>query len=83
MDITVMPRADNKVWDLRDLLGRSMGHVSEDDTGKFTVYPDGHAAETMAKLPAGPYVSLNDALLKIETLTRGVCRLAKANNTLG
>ena len=76
MDITVAASADETgTWELTDLLGRRMGRVS-DDGGKFTIEPEGNAEETMKGLRRGPYPSLDEALEAIETLTRGVCRMA-------
>ena len=76
MDIDVAIDADDPgTWDLRDLLGRSMGCIVETD-GTFTILPEGNASQTMADLKKGPYGSLDDALAEIERHTRGVCRRA-------
>jgi hypothetical protein len=75
VDVTVRPTPGGKDWSLIDLLGRSMGRITEDPPKHFTIYPDGHATETMAGLSPGPYASLDSALSEIETHTRGVCRL--------
>ena len=74
LDVMVTPANDSALWELTDLLGRSMGHVSEVTTGQFRISPDGKALETMAGINQGPYSSLDDALAAIETHTRGVCR---------
>ena len=73
MDVTVRPMPRGKDWSLIDLLGRSMGRITEDPPKHFTIYPDGQATETMAGLSRGPYASLDSALSEIETHTRGVC----------
>ena len=70
----VTPATDSGMWNLTDLLGRSMGHVAEVTAGQFRISPDGKAVETMAGINQGPYASLDDALAAIETHTRGVCR---------
>lgn len=74
MDVIVTPATDCALWDLTDLLGRSMGQVAEVAAGQFRINPDGRAVETMAGIDQGPYLSLDDALAAIETHTRGVCR---------
>lgn len=74
MDVIVIAKQGGAVWRLTDLLGRSMGNIREDATDGFTIYPEGHAFETMAGISCGPYDSLDAALAEIETHTRGVCR---------
>jgi hypothetical protein len=74
LDVMVTPATDSALWDLTDLLGRSMGHVAEVTAGQFRISPEGKAVETMAGINQGPYASLDDALAAIETHTRGVCR---------
>ena len=74
MDVIVIAKQGGTVWRLTDLLGRSMGNIREDATDGFTIYPEGHAFETMAGISCGPYDSLDAALAEIETHTRGVCR---------
>ena len=51
-----------------------MGTIREDASHQFTIYPEGHAFETMADMHRGPYASLDAALAEIERHTRGVCR---------
>ena len=52
MDIDVAIDADDPgTWDLRDLLGRSMGCIVETD-GTFTILPEGNASQTMADINA-------------------------------
>jgi hypothetical protein len=70
LDVIVVAAQGGAVWQLTDLLGRSMGNIREDATDCFTIYPEGHAFETMAGMPCGPYHSLDAALAEIET-TRG------------
>jgi hypothetical protein len=74
LDVTVTP-TNGKVWNLTDLLGRSMGCITETSDQQFTIYPAGHALETMVRMSHGPYISLDAALAAIEKYTRGVCRL--------
>lgn len=78
MDITVTPKAADKpgenIWILTDLLGRSMGEVSEREDGGFQISPAGRALETMKSMRHGPYASLDAALAEIERFTRGTCR---------
>jgi hypothetical protein len=74
VDVTVIAEQGSAVWRLTDLLGRPMGNIREDSTHCFTIYPEGHAFETMAGIQCGPYASLDAALAEIETHTRGVCR---------
>jgi hypothetical protein len=76
MDVTVTRVNDGSTWTLTDLLGRSMGQVTERQAGAFWIEPKGGAVETMAGLKQGPHPSLDLALAEIETHTRGVCRLA-------
>jgi hypothetical protein len=73
VDVTVIAEQGSAVWRLTDLLGRPMGNIREDSTHCFTIYPEGHAFETMADIQCGPYASLDAALAEIETHTRGVC----------
>jgi hypothetical protein len=74
VDVIVIAEQGGVVWRLTDLLGRSMGNIREDTTDCFTIYPEGHAFETMAGIRFGPHHSLDSALAEIETHTRGVCR---------
>jgi hypothetical protein len=75
VDVTVTQREGAGLWQLTDLLGRSMGHIQREAPGKFIVTPEGQALETMEGMNLGPFVTLDDALSEIETHTRGVCRL--------
>ena len=79
MDITVKPIDGGKAWSLVDLLGRSMGRITEYPATRFTIHPDGQALETMNGIKAGPFASLDEALSEIETFTRGVCRLDESD----
>jgi hypothetical protein len=74
VDVIVIPADGGTIWHLTDLLGRSMGNITEDASHQFTIYPEGHAFKTMADIHRGPYDSLDAALAKIERHTRGVCR---------
>ena len=73
MDVLVSPVADRSEWLLTDLLGRSMGLIRANG-GVFAVVPDGKARETMNGMRCGPFNSLDEALVAIETHTRGICR---------
>ena len=61
MDITVTPTGDGRAWTLTDLLGRSMGRITEASAEQFTIHPDGYARETMASIEQGPFASLDAA----------------------
>jgi hypothetical protein len=74
VDVIVIAAKGGTVWRLTDLLGRSMGNIRQNTSHQFTIYPEGHAFETMADLQRGPYASLDAALAEIERHTRGVCR---------
>ena len=65
MDVIVIAAESGTVWHLTDLLGRSMGNIREDASHQFTIYPEGHAFETMADIQRGPYDSLDAALAEI------------------
>ncbi|TFW54393.1 hypothetical protein CT676_40510 [Bradyrhizobium sp. MOS001] len=75
MDVIVTPAEGGTVWQLTDLLGRSMGRITASAPRQFMIYPGGgHASETMAGIQRGPHASLDAALAEIERHTRGVCR---------
>jgi hypothetical protein len=74
MDVIVTPAEEGTVWQLTDLLGRSMGRIAAGAPRQFMIYPEGHASETMAGMQRGPHASLDAALAEIERHTRGVCR---------
>ncbi len=74
VDLIVWMAKEGTVRSLTDLLGRSMGNNREDASHQFTIYPEGHAFETMADMNRGPHASLDAALAEIERHTRGVCR---------
>jgi hypothetical protein len=82
VDVIVIPADDGTVWHLTDLLGRSMGNIREDASHQFTIYPEGHAIETMADIQRGPHASLDAALAEIERHTRGVCRRSTGEDRL-
>ncbi|MDB5594228.1 MAG: hypothetical protein JWM36_1189 [Hyphomicrobiales bacterium] len=73
MDVTVTRSEGATVWTLADLLGRSMGMITEVEGG-FVIAPAGEALEAMRLVARGPHASLDAALAEIETRTRGVCR---------
>ena len=73
MDL-IVSRSEGGEWTLTDLLGRTMGTVTESEPRAFNIRPEGHAVEAMAGLRTGPYTSVDDALAAIERHTRGVCR---------
>jgi hypothetical protein len=74
MDVIVTPAEGGKVWRLTDLLGRSMGSITEDAPHEFTIRSEGNALETMAGIQHGQHASLDAALAEIERHTRGICR---------
>ena len=74
MDVIVTPAEGGAVWQLTDLLGRSMGRITASAPRQFVIHPEGHASETMAGIRQGPHASLDAALAEIERHTRGVCR---------
>jgi hypothetical protein len=74
MDVIVTATEGGTVWQLTDLLGRSMGRITANAPRQFMIHPEGHALETMAGIDQGPHASLDAALAEIETHTRGVCR---------
>jgi hypothetical protein len=74
MDVIVTSAEGGTVWQLTDLLGRSMGRITASAPRQFMIYPEGHASETMAGIRQGPHASLDAALAEIERHTRGVCR---------
>jgi hypothetical protein len=78
VDVTVTPDADRAMWNLTDLLGRSLGHIVEEKSEWFSINPDGRAVQTIVGIKQGPYVSLDSALAAIEKHTKGVCRRSDA-----
>jgi len=77
MDVTVTRTADYpRAWTLADLLGRPIGHITEDREGGFMIDAHERAPRAMAELVEGPYVSLHAAMSAIEKQVRGACRLA-------
>jgi hypothetical protein len=73
MDVVVARVDQSAVWELRDLLGRSMGTITQEERG-FVISPAGEALNTMRLVRRGPHGTLDGALAEIETRTRGVCR---------
>lgn len=59
---------------MTDLLGRAMGHVTEEPAGSFRIAAAGLALETMKTMKHGPFPSLDAALAEIERFTRSPCR---------
>lgn len=80
MDITVSERPNEAAWLLTDLLGRSMGEITEETPGEFRIVAAGQALETMRDMKHGPFFSLDAALAEIERFTRGVCRRVSKNH---
>ena len=76
MDVTVTPGESGNVWELTDLLGRSLGQIQLTADRRFMIFPAGLAVETMAEMNRGPFATLDVALSEIETHTRGACRLS-------
>ena len=82
MDVTVRPAAkrnvwDKNAWDLTDLLGRSLGRITEEPGRQFFIDPSERGRQLMARLAPGPHPSLDAALAEIEKRTHGVCHRAK------
>jgi hypothetical protein len=73
MDIMVAQVENGAAWELRDLLGRSMGTVTQVGSG-FIIIPGGGALNSMEGVFLGPHRTLDAALAEIEVRTRGVCR---------
>ena len=78
----VNPTDDGRAWNLTDLLGRSMGRITEASAKQFTVHPEGHALETMAGIEHGPFASLDAALAAIEKHTWGSAGAIRARINL-
>jgi len=74
MDVIVTAAERGAVWQLTDLLGRSMGSITKSGANQFTIAAEGHALETMAGMQKGPHPSLDAVLTEIERRTRGICR---------
>ena len=55
MDVIVTPAEGGTVWQLTDLLGRSMGRITASAPRQFMIHPEGHASETMAGIQQGPH----------------------------
>jgi hypothetical protein len=73
MDLLVTKAEKGQSWLLRDLLGRMSGKVVQ-EAERFTIVPAGPALATMRTMRLHGYSSLDEALMAIETHTRGVCR---------
>jgi len=77
MDISVTRAADDRrAWTLTDLLGRPMGRIIGTQEPGFIVEPDERAPHIMARLPLGPFASLDEVLSAIEKHLHGVCHCA-------
>src|SRR5260370_8017228 len=72
MDVIVTPAEGGTVWQLTDLLGRSMGRITASAPRQFMIYPEGHASETMAGIHQRPHPSPAAPLPAIERPTPGV-----------
>ena len=70
------PPGVRTVWDLTDLLGRSLGQIAEASGHQFFIDPDQRGRELMPRLAPGPHPSLDAALTEIEKHTQGACRCA-------
>jgi hypothetical protein len=68
MDVIVTPAEGGTVWQLTNLLGRSMGRIAASAPRQLLIYSEGHASAYSKGLP-----SLDVALAEIERRTRGVC----------
>jgi hypothetical protein len=83
MDIDVTRKAGEAAWLLTDLLGRSMGQVTEEPAGEFRIQPAGQALKTMEAMKRGPFPTLDEALAEIERFTRSVCRRVDGGGPAG
>ena len=59
MDVIVTPAEGGTVWRLTDLLGRSIGSITESASHQFAICPACHTSETMAGVQQGAYASLD------------------------
>ena len=53
VDVIVTSAEAETVWQLTDLLGRSMGSIVKNASHQFTISQEGHAMETRAALSKG------------------------------
>jgi hypothetical protein len=68
MDMIVTSGEGGTIWQLTNLLGRSMGRIAASAPRQLLIYSEGHARHTAKAVP-----SLDVALAEIERRTRGVC----------
>jgi hypothetical protein len=47
MDVILTRAEGGTVWQLTDLLGRSMGRITASAPRQFVIHPEGHASETI------------------------------------
>ena len=64
-------------WTLTDLLGRPLGHITEEAGEQFFIDPNERGHILMSKANLGPHASLDAALTEIEKHTHGVCHCAR------
>ena len=77
MDVTVTRAAGcRRAWTLTDLLGRPLGRIAQARGPGFIIEPHERAYVLMAKVPSGPFASLEDALRAIEKHLHGACHLS-------
>jgi hypothetical protein len=77
MDITVTRAFSfQRAWTLTDLLGRPLGHITEEPGQQFFIDPNPHGRDLMPRLAPGPHPSLDAALTEIEKRTHGICHHA-------
>ena len=74
------PPGVRTVWDLTDLLGRSLGQITEASGQQFFIDPNARGRILMPRLAPGPHASLDAALAEIEKRTHGVCHRAPEEN---
>jgi len=75
MDVIVTPAKGGTVWQLTDLLGRSMGRITASAPHRFIIHAEGNGSETVAAIQQGPHASLDAALAEIERHTRAAVEI--------
>ncbi len=77
MDVVITRAKAGAAWDLTDLLGRSVRHITEDACHWFIIEPDERTGSIIANVIEGPHTSLDAALREIEKHSPLVCRFAR------
>jgi hypothetical protein len=74
MDVVLVETARPDEWRLTDLLGRSLGCVSEVTPRRWRVYPSGAGVEILRGISQLEFASIDAAAAEIEKRIRGACR---------